>query len=933
MGLVTPITSIPGPERKRLLFVVLGFMSVASSALIARTAGDALFLSGFSTDLLSYMYIGTAIVVGGASYMYAHWASRLSISRITYLTCCGLICLTIAVRIGLTTSWSGFLVGAYLLSDLLVNVPMMLFWSFAALIFDPRNAKRYFGFVGAGGTFACIFAGFLIRPFVNTLGLSNLLLLVVLFTAGFMFSVWRLSRLEGSKLQTGPGSSGSSKGASSLGYYKKLLSGTQVTTLVILVIVATFSLSLTDYVFKASAQKNFQADELAGFFGNFYAYTNIVALLIQVFLVARILQKGGILLGLIILPLGLVITTAGAVFTSQFVWIVAAKFTVQIFLFTIDIAALQMLYLGIQKQSRSQSRAFIDGIGKPIAIAVTGLGLIGISPLLPLHQIMIGTLVASLIWLFLARTNYRAYLDALVDSLGSQRLDLSEETADFHDKSFENHLKQSLSTAADAEIPYLIDLLPTIGNIDWTPEFRILMARSNPTVKIAALQHLQENGDESDLPSVISLVSHEDPNVRCAAISAAASLGSIETVERIEGGLEDTDSTVRAATVASLINTGDLDYLLNAGVVLKAMLQSEEVDDRIGAASALSDVKSADLIRPLVGLLQDPDARVRNAALAACKNHLSPRLIPTIIPLLSDPAVATFTEEILSSFGPGALDHLIPYLELADMEGAFSGAQRIPRILVNIGERSSLPILLKASEATDSDIRSESIQGYCHLVETAPSLKPYIEDLQALAKRELLRAEQLAKYQHQIDQLPGTEILNDALKAEYNNALKNAFTVMDTSTPNVDLHAVLIGLTSNTGDNRAYALEILDNVVDRSLRPTLLGLLESTDHLQESSDSSDVYETLEQLAAEEGEWIVSGALYAAISDTRESTAQMLVHRLSHPSPVVRETALFGLGELGDSRIIQESCLRLREDPHPNVRLLADSLATTPDDPS
>ena len=51
-------------ERVRLVGAFVGFMCVASASLIARIAGDTLFLSAYGRDFLSYMYIGTALVVG-----------------------------------------------------------------------------------------------------------------------------------------------------------------------------------------------------------------------------------------------------------------------------------------------------------------------------------------------------------------------------------------------------------------------------------------------------------------------------------------------------------------------------------------------------------------------------------------------------------------------------------------------------------------------------------------------------------------------------------------------------------------------------------------------------------------------------------------------------------------------------------------------------
>ena len=68
MILRLPLADLSPAERTRFLYSVLGFMCVASAALVGRTVGDAIFLSAYSPSLLSYMYVGTAIVLSVVSY-------------------------------------------------------------------------------------------------------------------------------------------------------------------------------------------------------------------------------------------------------------------------------------------------------------------------------------------------------------------------------------------------------------------------------------------------------------------------------------------------------------------------------------------------------------------------------------------------------------------------------------------------------------------------------------------------------------------------------------------------------------------------------------------------------------------------------------------------------------------------------------------------
>ncbi|MDP6779652.1 MAG: HEAT repeat domain-containing protein, partial [Candidatus Latescibacteria bacterium] len=823
MRLRIPLSGLGASERTRFLYSALGFMCVASGALIARTAGDALFLSRYEASLLSYMYVGTAILVAGISYVYGILAGRVAIGRLIVRTGGVLVVLIVGLRIALAFPWGGFRVAAYLLSDLVVNVPMMLFWSFAALVFDPREGKRLFGFVGAAGTVACILAGYVVRPIAAAFGIDNLLVLVALCTVGFLLVVARLSALESGRFQPVP--SGSGRRPSHIGYYAQLLQTPQVRNLIFLVLTATVTLTLVDYQFKAGARLHHSGADLAGFFGSFYASASVVALLIQLVFVHRILQRGGVLLGLLILPAGLVLTASGTAITAQFSWIVATKFVVQVCAFTIDSAALQMLYLGIAKQSRSQSRAFVEGIGKPFAMAATGAGLVAGVRIFELHHLAIAVAAGSLAWLFLTRRNSGSYLAALIDSLGARRLDLSEETSGFFDKSFESHLRQSLTSAADEEIPYLIDLLPEMESADWTPEFRSLLQREDAEVKIACLEHLQSRGSETDLAAVLSHLKHPSSEVRAAAVHASASLGGQAVLPDLVACLEDPDPEVRAAAVSALINGGDLDHLLAAGSELKEMLGSDDPLVRIAAANALSHIRHKGLTRPLMGLLEDLDDRVRVAALEACRSAPDEDLIPATIPLLADSIVAAEAAETLAEYGPEVLDHLGPYMDLSQMEGAFAGAHRVPPIVAEIGDPDGLPLLLSAIGIPDLRLRHEAVRAYCSLIGSTGSLKTHLADLRQVAAREIDAARTRRRILGEVRSFPATEILCDALQGESGSHLENAFTLLDVLTPAVDMKAVHLSL--NSEESRSNALEILDNVLEGDLKTNLLGLLES----------------------------------------------------------------------------------------------------------
>ena len=371
MRLLRPLADLGPGDRARFYYSLAAFMCVASAALVARTVGDSLFLSRYGAGLLSYMYVATAVVVIAASFAFGSLSSRVSLGRLIRWTCIAICLATVVLWLLLAFPWAGWPVVAYLLSDLVVNLPMILFWSFAALLFNPREAKRLFGFIGAGGTVGCIVAGTAVPYISATFGAPSLLLVVAGLMAGFLVLSGRLSASEPQRVASPAQPPGRRRTPRSTSY-SSLLGSPQIRSLLLLVVTATLTLTLVDFQFKAVVGAQYTAHELAGFFGGFYAYASLVALLLQLFAVHWILRRGGVFAGLALLPLGLLAAAVGASITGSFWWMIGMKFVVQVLLFTVDVAAVQMLYLGVPQQSRSQARAFVDGIAKPASMAVAG---------------------------------------------------------------------------------------------------------------------------------------------------------------------------------------------------------------------------------------------------------------------------------------------------------------------------------------------------------------------------------------------------------------------------------------------------------------------------------------------------------------------------------------------------------------------------------
>lgn len=884
---MTFLPEVRASERTRFLYAALAFMCVAAGGLVARTVGDTLFLTRFGSQRLPVMYIGTALLVAFISFLYSTGVGRFPFTTILGAIATLLVAMAIAVRLSLMGGTGASRVLAYLFAEVVIRLPLLLFWTVAALIFNAREAKRLIGPIGAAGTAACIVAGAAIPRLVQHFGTENLLWIQAVLSAGF--GVLAVGAARHAPPRTSPRAV--SKRPSRLTYYLALLSERQVRALAGLVAIATISLVLTDYVFKSTARAEYAGVELAAFFGRFYAFANAGALLLQVMVVHQILSRG-VGLSLRILPAALLITSAGMAIFSTFGWAVAAKFLEPLLEFTVNAAAVQMLYLAVQRQSRSQTRALVDGIVKPAAFASAGALLVLTSGILAPRHVAAAVVVATVVWLFLAQRNARLYMAGLLESIGMRRFDVAHERVEFSDSALGQHVRQALRNSRDEDIPYLLALLPQWKSIDWTPEYRVLIERPSAEVKTLCLEYLADHGAAEDLELVKREIAHEDPTVRRAAVRAAMRIGGAEAaVWLVEILHEDRDASVRAAAAAELINYGDLEGLILGATAFRTMLASSAHSERAAAARSLVLVERHTLTSALLQLLGDPDPDVRLVALEAARAQRAPSLLPAVASLLQDRRVGWKAAQVLPAFGEAALEHLAGLLRDATLPSPPRFILHVPSVLGEIGP-SALPQLAALIDAPNLDLRHDAIFAYCgvlrkHAIREDARIEP-------LVWRELEHARASVTARDIITGATGNELLQWALNDEYEQHVESLLRLLQVVEPDVE-PALLAESLIEGGERRAEALEVLDNVLPSRFKRRVLGMFES---LPRTTTATDVLPDL--ITGGWSEWVTIGAIYCAAMSGRSDLNASIEPHLGNAIAAVRETAEDALRRLGAS---------------------------------
>ena len=143
-------------------------------------------------------------------------------------------------------------------------------------------------------------------------------------------------------------------------------------------------------------------------------------------------------------------------------------------------------------------------------------------------------------------------------------------------------------------------------------------------------------------------------------------------------------------------------------------LESDKRGQRIKAIFALENVKSTDVFPHLIGLLKDPDADIRSAAVQVLGVKAHPKSLNSLVKHLKDPSpsVRVFTAEALGHFDDV---RLAPYLVSLLAEDDELLVVSAARSLGSIGSPDSVTPLAKLTKDSRATVRVAAVQALSEL--------------------------------------------------------------------------------------------------------------------------------------------------------------------------------------------------------------------------
>ena len=802
-------------EGKPTLLLFAGFFLIVAAVITGKTARDTFFLARFDRTYLPLMFVAQAVFVTATVPILTRFSRSLHLSRALFL---GAVMTAIPLAMS-QLHVKGLVVPAvYVLVEVATVVVMTQFWLLSGSIFHSRQAKRLYALVASGGSVAAIAVGMGVRPFVAAFGSEPLLVASAgLFVVGA--GVASLARPSGppSRVER------SAAPAPAAGTPRARMNPYLV-SIAALIGVTAVATTIVDYLFKIVAGQAYPEEaQLAAFFGSFYAFTGVAGLLIQLFATGRVIQRFGILGGLLLLPLSLSVGSLAALLRPVLLSVILAKGSEQIVKQTTHQASLQLLWVPIDTAQKRVSKPFVDGPVKMVAEGAAGVLIFLVAPLGGLRWLSAIALALVGAWLFIsvrARTGYIASLAT------GRRLDLEDLELDVADPHVTDTVDRMLRSGVETQQVTALELIEQVAPEPWAESLGALYRGGSALVQEKVLTVAGDSPAVIANDELVATIERQDS----LAAQATLLIGRRRApgVAPMLRELLDHPEPAQQAAAAVALRGLRADAEGSATRRLRELLSSEDPVEREAALVAARHEPEFVPEDVLIASLSGESSSARLAALRIVDASPRPSLLPAVAQTLGDPETRVVARHTLRAFAEEDV--------LYDLNRAFRrpdasrdlrvGIVRAIRDGASAGSVRSMLDLLDRHDLM-ADTESEVVDALLHLARAT--------SMPARADRRVLvhirRVASRAYWRFAAEALIAGEDAACLLVRDHYHQLARGdvatlLKLCVLSRPQTPVETIAYNVDTR-GDGLADSLEVLDNVVPREARDLVMPLAEA----------------------------------------------------------------------------------------------------------
>ncbi len=837
------------------------FLLIAS-LLIVKPVRNSLFLTRFSAEQLPFAFLLVAIAAVLVTIIYSRFANKIRLN-VLILSTTGLIILQLLgfwflLATAYKAAW--FIYFFYVWVAIFAVIITSQFWLFANYVFDAREARRLFGFIGAGAITGGILGGYLTNYLAALIGTANLVLVCVFFIAICMLIiqiVWKKSARknyrERMQQQKRLQQKTSEKSALSL-----ILNSKHLRYFAAIVGISVIVANIVDYQFNAIAAKTMNnKDELTAFFGFWLSTLSIISLLIQILFTGRILKYFGVGASLFILPVSVLLGSLLILFYPALWAGIFLKVSEGAFKQSVNKAGLELVSLPIAAAVKNKVKTFIDVFIDNLSTGISGLLLLVLTLVFKINIEFISllSLLLILVWLYLNGRLKAEYIESFRTAIEKRSIDLDTQTVNLDDAAVIDSMIKVLDGRNERRILYALDLLENVKNARFLPYFRKLILHPSDEVKVKVLSVIS-NYDNELVYETTALLESESHKVRAAALQhlCAHSLNPVETLEK---ALYQDDFKIRNSALIcaamQMAQNPSLREKLDISPIIKQIQQNlqaktyppaDEIYIKANLAQAIGRARLQLFFPILHHFFDDAEINVRLAAITAAGRACEVSFSKRLIEFLDIPSLRKHAREALAECGESSVVLLAEALQNPAVSPAIKIA--VPRVLALIGTQDVVEVLFAALAAVDQPVRRQIVKALSLLHESFPLLKfnprqvqqNILQEKQAYLNNFLffrMHKKVIKEFISGKRKPPlstaavlAASLLEKTLKERMEESMKRIFRFLGLSKlAGTDLRNAYKAIYGGQTDVRANAIEYLENVLEPDLKSFIIQVLEA----------------------------------------------------------------------------------------------------------
>ena len=674
--LLSPIVQVRTEERRTaLLMFAYSFLAMTAYNIVQPLVRST-FISTFGADNVPYVIFAAGLLIGLIMQIHGWLVARLPKRRALPISLAGMVGLLVVFWLLLQTGQRWVSVAFYFLGLILGTLLLSQFWTLANDIYDPRQAKRLFGFIGGGAALGGMAGAGLTVVIAERGGTDNLPLwsaAALALSVAVVSAVIRTENPGGAPSERS--GEGEEEGGGGMAALRLLWQSAHLRLMAVLISLAAFGGIIIDQQLSMAAEEfngRGETDAITSFLATVRFSLSAVSFVIQVWVVRYIYRFLGIGVALILLPLGLGLTGLFVLLNATLFAPALASVVDRSLRYSVDRTTREIFFLPLPPSTKRQTKEFLDVTVDRFARGTAGLLLLlliqpwGLALSWAQLSYVVLTLVA--VWSALTVVVRRSYVATVRKGLEGQHVKPADVRLDVADLTTVETLLQELAHPDEHRVLYAIDVLESLDKQNLvTP---LLLHHQSPAVRARALTVLRAAPRavaQRSLPMIQRMIGDDSPEVRTAAIGTLASIWGEDAAELARPLLMDRSPKIVATAAVTLVASERPEDVAAGEATLSALAtdtRGSSSPARRYLAGALRHVESRGCRHMLIPLLHDPSLEVAEEAMRSVR-ELHPRdtlFVPTLISLLGHRRLKGGARDTLVGYGETVLTMLAHFL-------------------------------------------------------------------------------------------------------------------------------------------------------------------------------------------------------------------------------------------------------------------------------